>query len=96
MAATQVFRVFTLFVLIAFPSFESLAIADEVEVDKRSSLEYSDKFEGDIVLTSEQKAMLSGAERGAKTGLLNTKYRWPKRVVVPVTFDNSYSETNIS
>jgi hypothetical protein len=62
----------------------------EVEVDGRSESEFGDKFQGDIDLTPEQEAIINGTARGGRTGLLNTKYRWPKNsagyVMVPYAF----------
>lgn len=62
----------------------------ETEVDGRSESEFGDKFQGDIDLTPEQEAIINGTARGGRTGLLNTKYRWPKNsagyVMVPYAF----------
>jgi hypothetical protein len=95
MSAVQVLSIFAFFVLIALPSFDSLPIA-EVDVNGRSPLEYGDKFQGDIVLTPSQEEMINGTGKGARTGLLSTRYRWPKnnagQVVVPVVFQASYSK----
>lgn len=95
MAATQVLSssIFAFFILIALPSFHTLPIVDEVNVNGRSSLEYGDKFQGDIVLTPSQEEMFNGTGKGSRTGLLDTRYRWPKntagQVIVPYTFLSS-------
>jgi len=49
--------------------------------DKQSAWERSGKFEGDIMLTDEQK----------RNGLINTARRWPTRRV-PFFIDISFSE----
>jgi hypothetical protein len=98
MSAVQVLSILAFFVLIALPSFHSLPIVDVSEVDEsdvngRSPLEYGDKFQGDIVLTSSQEEMINGTEKGARTGLLSLRSRWPKnnagQVIVPYTFQAS-------
>lgn len=91
MAATQVLIICAFVILTALPIFDSLPIIDESEVDVsgRSPLEYGDKFQGDIVLTSNQEEFFNG--KVPKTGLLSLAKRWPKnslgQVVVPYTFN---------
>jgi hypothetical protein len=95
MAEVQVISIFAFIVLIAFPSSRSLPIADEIKIDVngRSPLEYGDKFQGDIVLTSSQQEMISRTGKGARTGLIDLAKRWPKdyygQVIVPYTFNAS-------
>jgi hypothetical protein len=76
----------TLSTIAAHPFFEK-------ETSTRSIYELGDKFQGDIVLTPEQKALVSGTTRGSRTGLLDKKYRWPKnsfgKVILPYTFQSS-------
>jgi hypothetical protein len=98
MAAIQVLSIFAFFVSIALPSFHSLPIVDvsEVDVNGRSQLEYGNKFQGDIVLTTSQEEMINGSGKGSRTGLLDLNRRWPKnsagQVVVPVVFQTSFSK----
>lgn len=46
--------------------------------------ELSGQFEGDMVLTAEQKRMLTGLDR---TGLIDTSYRWPNNTVPYILSD---------
>ena len=48
--------------------------------------ELAGEFEGDMVLTDEQTINLM-----SKTGLINTKYRWPN-AVIPYVIGYEYSE----
>lgn len=54
--------------------------------------EYGNHYQGDIVLTPEQKAETEG--KNGRTGIINTWYRWPKsggRVIVPFVIDGIYN-----
>ncbi|CRK92010.1 CLUMA_CG005590, isoform A [Clunio marinus] len=67
-----------------------IAIEDE-------SYEYGDNFQGDIILSEELENDLKGLNsRRQRTGLIDTRYRWPKdasgNVIVPYTFDSSAAD----
>jgi hypothetical protein len=74
--------------LIAAPVYEE-------ESEKRSDLEFGDKFQGDIFLTPEQEELINQVESSkfTRTGLVDEYYRWPKNsegeVVVPYMFQTS-------
>ncbi|CRK90139.1 CLUMA_CG003855, isoform A [Clunio marinus] len=66
--------------------------------------EYGDKVQDDLILTAEQfDAMYNNSTKAGKTGILSTRYRWPKNsagyVQVPYTFRASsgftQSEKNV-
>lgn len=48
--------------------------------------ELAEAFEGDIILTEEQKFMLA-----SRTGKLSTKYRWPNNVI-PYLINSTFSK----
>ena len=64
----------------------------------------TDAFEGDIILTAEQKEALKGAELNengtrknpilSKNGIININYGWPNNVL-PYVIDASYSKSNL-
>lgn len=59
------------------------------------SPEYGENYEGDILLTDEQKTELENPGRSGRTGTTNTNLRWPKvngKVIVPYYIDNIYSK----
>jgi len=59
---------------------------------KQNIEELSEQFEGDILLTPEQEDILSGKSR---TGLIDTRYRWPDNVVyysLSTVFDQEHAD----
>lgn len=69
MASLIIFAVLAVFSAVTAHSFY------EYESEGRSHFEFGDKFQGDILLSPEQKA--SGT-RGSRTGILSSLFRWPK------------------
>lgn len=66
---------------------ENIALI-ESGVHRQKIEELSGQFEGDIVLTAEQREAING---NLRTGLVNTTYRWPGKVV-PVEFTADLNE----
>ena len=54
----------------------NLIYVAENEVDLQKSFELAGQYQGDIVLTEEQKAAFK-----SKTGIIDERYRWPNREV---------------
>lgn len=82
-------RIVFVAVIALLPILNALPVSDE----RGSPLEFGDNFQGDIILTPEQEDIINGNTRGARTGLLNTRSRWPKNssgyVIVPYTFQSA-------
>ncbi|XP_069691835.1 zinc metalloproteinase nas-13-like [Periplaneta americana] len=73
--------IFVLILAIAVTSCRGRAV--DVR-EKQNAWELSGHFEGDIILTEEQKL-------GLRNGLINTNYRWPNRIV-PYFIDPVFTE----
>lgn len=58
--------------------------APELKSDERSPEEYADEFEGDIVVSEDDRAKIT------RTGIVGEKYRWPN-AMIPYIIDSRYS-----
>jgi len=54
--------------------------------------ELGGQYQGDMVLTEDQKRMLLGTDR---TGLIDTRYRWPERIV-PYTISSVFDAQQLA
>lgn len=65
---------------------------------ERSPEEWGDHFQGDLELSEQQ---LSNLKRGAKTGIIDARYKWIKgsngKVVIPyiINADSGYSKKQL-
>lgn len=70
-------KLFVLAVLLCASAISSLPVGGPGE--------FGDKFEGDIILSAAQQEALFG-DASARTGLINTRYRWTNNIV-PYTLE---------
>ena len=69
------FRLFVATVLLTSAVFAA-PVENEGKGFMQQMLESAGEFEGDILLTDEQRAAIN-----SKTGMINTKLRWPNRII---------------
>lgn len=54
--------------------------------------ELSGQFEGDMVMSPEEIEELVSGGRGGRTGLINTRFRWPNNIVPYTIREEDFSK----